>query len=122
MTAKKIPVMSLSITETELPALMRFNVGGHFVAWNYLHAFDRRRTASSSPSGAGSPGQRSAVTNDPMEATWLGFNLWCAAVEATGTTAIDEVRAALAGRTIAAPERVHGEDGWHAATTSTSRS
>jgi urea transport system substrate-binding protein len=38
-----------------------------------------------------------------MEATWNGFNLWCAAVEAAGTVEIDKVRAALAGRQIAAP-------------------
>jgi urea transport system substrate-binding protein len=43
------------------------------------------------------------VTNDPMEATWIGFHLWAAAVEAAGTTDVDKVRAALAGRRIAAP-------------------
>jgi urea transport system substrate-binding protein len=103
VTAKKIPVMSLSITETELPALMRFDVAGHFVAWNYLHAFDRRENREFIADWRRFSGQREAVTNDPMEATWIGFNLWCAAVEAAGTVEIDKVRAALAGRQIAAP-------------------
>ena len=38
-----------------------------------------------------------------MEATWIGFHLWAAAVEAAGATDVDKVRAALAGRRIAAP-------------------
>ena len=38
-----------------------------------------------------------------MEATWIGFHLWVAAVEAAGTTDVDKVRAALGGRRIAAP-------------------
>ena len=41
--ADTIPVMSLSINEAELPALMRSNIAGHLVAWNYLHAFDSER-------------------------------------------------------------------------------
>ena len=43
------------------------------------------------------------MTNDPMEATWIGFQLWAAAVEAAGTTDVDKVRAALGGRRITAP-------------------
>jgi urea transport system substrate-binding protein len=103
VTAKKIPVMSLSITETELPALMRFGMAGHFVAWNYLHAFDRRENREFIADWRRFTGQPEAVTNDPMEATWIGFNLWCAAVEAAGSTEIDKVRTALAGRQVAAP-------------------
>jgi urea transport system substrate-binding protein len=103
VSAKKIPVMSLSITETELPALMRFDVAGHFVAWNYLHAFDRRENRAFIADWRRFTGQPEAVTNDPMEATWIGFNLWCAAVAAAGSTEIDQVRAALSGRQIAAP-------------------
>lgn len=103
VTAKKIPIMSLSITETELQALMRFEVAGHFVAWNYLHAFDRRENREFIADWRRFSGQPTAVTSDPMEATWIGFNLWCSAVEAVGTVEIDKVRTALAGRQIAAP-------------------
>ena len=48
-------------------------------------------------------GDREAVTNDPMEASWIGFQLWVQAVAAAGTTEIGAVRRALAGRTIRAP-------------------
>jgi urea transport system substrate-binding protein len=103
IAAGKIPVMSLSINEAELPALMRSNVAGNFVAWNYLHAFDRRENREFIDTWRRFTGQPKAITNDSMEATWIGFNLWCAAVEAAQSTDIDKVRAALAGRTIAAP-------------------
>ncbi|HTV36621.1 MAG TPA: transporter substrate-binding protein [Xanthobacteraceae bacterium] len=95
--------MSLSINESELPALMRSNVSGHYVAWNYLHAFDHSENRAFIAEWRSFTGRADAVTNDPMEATWIGFNLWVAAVEAAGTTNVDKVRAALAGRRITAP-------------------
>jgi urea transport system substrate-binding protein len=38
------------------------------------------------------------VTNDPMEAHYIGFNMWVNAVEAAGTTDVDAVRAAMYGQ------------------------
>jgi urea transport system substrate-binding protein len=103
VSADTIPVMSLSINEAELPALMRSNVAGHMVAWNYLHAFDRKENRAFIADWRRFTGQPKATTNDSMEATWIGFHLWTAAVEAAGTTDIDKVRVALGGRQIAAP-------------------
>ena len=37
------------------------------------------------------------VTNDPMEATYIGFKMWAAAVEKAGTTEVDKVRPAMYG-------------------------
>jgi urea transport system substrate-binding protein len=103
VTADTIPVMSLSINEAELPALMRSNVAGHMVAWSYLHAVDRKENRAFIADWRRFTGQAKAMTNDSMEATWIGFHLWTEAVEAAGTTEIDQVRAALGGRQIAAP-------------------
>ena len=103
VSADKIPVMSLSINEAELPALMRSNMTGHLVAWNYLHAFDRKENRAFIADWRRFTGQPKAMTNDSMEATWIGFHLWTVAGEAAGTTEIDKVRAALGGRQIAAP-------------------
>jgi len=103
VAASEIPVMSLSITEAELPALKRSNVAGHFVAWNYLHAFDTAENRAFISEWRRFTGKPDAVTNDPMEATWIGFHLWAAAVEAAGTTDVDKVRTALGGRRITAP-------------------
>jgi len=107
MTAQHCPVMSLSITEAELPALMRWQLTGHFVAWNYLHAFDTKENRAFIADWRRFTGQPKATTNDPMEATWIGFHLWTAAVEAAGTTEVDKVRAALGGRRIVAPSGFH---------------
>jgi len=101
--AAAIPVMSLSINEAELPALRGCNVSGHFVAWNYLHAFDTPENRAFIAEWRCFIGKPDAVTNDPMEATFIGFKLWAAAVEAAGTTEVDQVRAALGGRRVTAP-------------------
>jgi urea transport system substrate-binding protein len=82
---------------------MRSNVAGHMVAWNYLHAFDRKENRAFIADWRRFTGQPKAMTYDSMEATWIGFHLWTEAVEAVGTTDIDKVRAALGGRHIAAP-------------------
>ncbi len=103
VSAATIPVMSLSINEAELPALMRSNMAGQMVAWNYLHAVDRKENRAFIADWRRFTGQPKAMTNDSMEATWIGFQLWTAAVEAAGTTEIDKVRAALGGRQIDAP-------------------
>ncbi|MEG7741735.1 transporter substrate-binding protein, partial [Listeria monocytogenes] len=49
------------------------------------------------------PNYATAVTNDPMEATYVGLHMWAQAVEKAGTTDVDKVRAAMAGQTFAAP-------------------
>jgi urea transport system substrate-binding protein len=103
ITASQIPVMSLSINEAELPALRHSNVTGHYVAWNYLHAFDTPENRAFIAEWRRFTGKPDAMTNDPMEATWIGFHLWAAAVEAAGTTDTERVRAALGGRRITAP-------------------
>jgi urea transport system substrate-binding protein len=103
ITASSIPVMSLSINEAELPALMRSKISGNFVAWNYLHAFDTPENRAFIGEWRRFTGKPDAVTNDPMEATWIGFHLWIAAVEAAGTTEVDKVRAELGDKRIAAP-------------------
>ena len=73
------------------------------MAWNYLHAFDTRENRAFIADWRRFTGGPDAVTNDPMEATWIGFHLWVAAVEAAGTTDVDKVRAALGGRRFTAP-------------------
>jgi urea transport system substrate-binding protein len=94
---RSTPVMALSIGEAELPALTAASMNGHLAAWNYLQSMDtpenrdfiaRWRAFTASPH---------AVVNDAMEATYIGFKLWVAAVEAAGTIDANKVRAALSG-------------------------
>ena len=49
------------------------------------------------------PGGKSRVTNDPMEATYLGINLWAQAVKQAGTTHVDAVRQAIGHQTMTSP-------------------
>src|ERR1700730_6010160 len=103
VTAEAIPVMSLSINEAELPALMRSNMAGHMVAWNYFHAIDRKENRAFIADWRRFTRQPKAMDNDSMEATWIGFHWWTEAVEAADSTEIDKVRGALGGRQIDAP-------------------
>jgi urea transport system substrate-binding protein len=103
LDANILPVMSLSLGETELPALHERKLIGHMVAWNYLHTLDTPENHAFITEWREFTGDPHAVTNDPMEASWIGFSLWAQAVAAAGTTQARAVRAALAGRRLRAP-------------------
>jgi urea transport system substrate-binding protein len=103
VSAEYMPVMSLTISEPEVAALPRAATAGHFVAWNYLHALDNGENARFIAEWRQASGNPGAITNDPMEATWIGFRLWATAVATAGSTEVDAVRQALAGLTLKAP-------------------
>ena len=103
LDADILPVMSLSLGEAEMPALKERNLVGHMVAWNYLHAMETPENHAFIDEWRQFTGDPAAVTNDPMEASWIGFRLWTDAVTAAGTTDVDAVRKALAGRSVRAP-------------------
>ena len=97
ISADDIPVVAFSVGEEELSGLDTSNLVGHLAAWNY---FQSAKTEANDAwvaewkSFAG--GNR--VTNDPMEAHYIGFNMWVNAVEAAGTTDVDAVRTAMYGQ------------------------
>jgi urea transport system substrate-binding protein len=103
LDADILPVMSLSLGEAEMPALKERNLIGHMVCWSYLHAIDTPENHAFIDEWRQFTGDPSAMTNDPMEASWVGFRLWTDAVAAAGTADVDAVRRALAGRSIRAP-------------------
>jgi len=103
LDADILPVMSLSLGEAELPALAERKLVGHRVAWNYLHTLDTPENSRFIAEWREFIGDPSAMTNDPMEASWIGFKLWAQAVAAAGTTDVQAVRRALGGRSIRAP-------------------
>ena len=96
VSADDIPVMAFSVGEEELSGLDTANLVGHLAAWNYFQTAE-------SPANEGFVAEWKAkmgenrVTNDPMEATMLGFNLWVQAVEKAGSTDTDAVLAAIVG-------------------------
>jgi urea transport system substrate-binding protein len=103
ITPEAMPVMALSIGEEELHALPRMAMRGHFISWNYLQAMKSRENEAFLSEWRNYTGKKDAVTNDPMEATWIGFKLWTEAVRAAGTTDVNKVRKALSGVSVKAP-------------------
>ncbi|GAA3862485.1 urea ABC transporter substrate-binding protein [Celeribacter arenosi] len=98
VSADDIPVVAFSVGEEELSGLDTSNLVGHLAAWNYFMSADTEANAEFIDQWHAFIGDEARVTNDPMEAHYIGFNMWVNAVEAAGTTDVDAVRAAMWGQ------------------------
>jgi urea transport system substrate-binding protein len=103
ITAAQIPVMAFSVGENEAAAFDKGLLTGHYMAWNYFSSIETPQSQMFVERWRRHLGDDTAITDDPMEATWLGFQMWCRAVENAGTIDIDAVRAALSGLQLMAP-------------------
>ncbi|KMK68388.1 urea ABC transporter substrate-binding protein [Puniceibacterium sp. IMCC21224] len=92
VSADDIPVVAFSVGEEELSGLDTSNLVGHLAAWNYFMTAETPANAEFIKEWHAFIGDDSRVTNDPMEAHYIGFNMWVKAVEAAGTTDVDAVR------------------------------
>jgi urea transport system substrate-binding protein len=101
--AQDLPVMTLSIGEAELAALAGVDMSGHLAAWSYFGSIDSAANRAFVEQWRTFTGNATAMPNDPMEATVIGFHLWTQAVARAGTTDSDAVRQALADLQFAAP-------------------
>jgi len=97
ISAEDIPVVAFSVGEEELAGMDTTNLVGHLAAWNYFQSVDTPENAAFIEAWQTFIGNPERVTNDPMEAHVIGFNLWVKAVEAAGTTDTDAVLKALVG-------------------------
>ena len=97
ISAEDIPVVAFSVGEEELSGLDTSNLVGHLAAWNYFQSADTDANAEFIEKWKAFAGE-DRVTNDPMEAHYIGFNMWVNAVEAAGTTDVDAVREAMWGQ------------------------
>jgi len=97
--AEDIPVVAFSVGEEELAGLDTAPLVGHLAAWNYFESVDTEANAEFIKTWHAFTGDDKRVTNDPMEAHYIGFNMWVQAVEAAGTTDVDAVIDALPGQT-----------------------
>jgi len=95
--AEDIPVVAFSVGEEELAGFDTTPLVGHLAAWNYFQSVDTPENEEFIANWHAFIGDESRVTNDPMEATMIGFNLWVAAVEKAGTTDTDAVLDAIIG-------------------------
>ncbi|KAA9007976.1 urea ABC transporter substrate-binding protein [Histidinibacterium aquaticum] len=93
-----IPVVAFSVGEEELSGFDTSNLVGHLAAWNYFMSADTPANEEFIAAWHEFIGDDSRVTNDPMEAHYIGFNMWVNAVEEAGTTDVDAVREAMWGQ------------------------
>ncbi len=94
--ADDIPVVAFSVGEEELSGLDTTNLVGHLAAWNYFQSAESDLNSSFIKAWKAKMGNK-RVTNDPMEAHVIGFNMYVKAVEKAGTTGVDAVRKAMYG-------------------------
>jgi urea transport system substrate-binding protein len=95
--ATDIPVMAFSVGEEELAGLDTKPLVGHLAAWNYFESIKTPANAAFIKEWHEFTKNPKRTTNDPMEAHYIGFNMWVKAVEKAKTTNADKVIAALPG-------------------------
>ena len=96
VSAEDIPVVAFSVGEEELSGLDTTPLVGHLAAWNYFQSIEGAVNSEFIANWKQRMGA-DRTTNDPMEAHYIGFNMWVAAVEEAGTTDVDAVLEALPG-------------------------
>lgn len=110
LSAKDVPVVAFSVGEEELRGVDTKPLVGHLAAWNYFMSikspanteFTKKWAAYAKAKNI--PGHKDKpLTNDPMEATYIGINMWAQAVAKAKSTDTDKVIAAMAGQTFKAP-------------------
>ncbi|NML27651.1 urea ABC transporter substrate-binding protein [Zoogloea dura] len=109
LKAKDVPVVAFSVGEEELRGVDAKPLVGHLAAWNYFMSVKNPENDKfikmyrDWAKKAKLPKAESVVTNDPMEATYVGIHMWAQAVEKAKSTDTDKVIAAMAGQSFKAP-------------------
>ena len=107
--ATDIPVIAFSVGEEELRGIDTKHLVGHLAAWNYFMSMKNKTNKEfikkwkAYVKAKGLSGGDKRVTNDPMEATYIGIHMWKQAVEKAKTTDVDKVRAAMYGQEFRSP-------------------
>ncbi|HWT30819.1 MAG TPA: transporter substrate-binding protein, partial [Propylenella sp.] len=97
ISAEDIPVVAFSVGEEELAGIDTGPLVGHLAAWNYFMSVDAPENEEFIEAWHAFIGNEERVTNDPMEAHYIGFNMWVKAVEKAGTTDPKAVQEAIIG-------------------------
>jgi urea transport system substrate-binding protein len=106
VSAEDIPVVAFSVGEEELSGIDTSPLVGHLAAWNYFMSVESAENEEFIGNWHKFIGTDERVTNDPMEAHYIGFNMWVKAVEKAGTTDPDAVQEAIIG--VAVPNLTGG--------------
>ena len=109
LKATDVPVVAFSVGEEELRGVDTKPLVGHLAAWNYFMSVKNPENDgfiqkwSAYAKAKKLPGSDKPLTNDPMEATYIGIYMWKQAVEKAKTIDPDKVIEAMAGQTFKAP-------------------
>ena len=98
--AEDIPVIAFSVGEEELAGLDTKPLVGHMAAWNYFMSVDVPENKAFIKKWQKFIKSKKRVTNDPMEAHYIGFQMWAQAVKQAGSTNVDAVRQAMYGQRV----------------------
>ncbi|ETI59148.1 urea ABC transporter substrate-binding protein [Marinomonas profundimaris] len=98
ISAEDIPVVAFSVGEEELSGLDTKPLVGHLAAWNYFQSVETPENEAFIKAWKAYTKNPKRVTNDPMEATYIGFKMWANAVTQAGTTDVDAVEQAMIGQ------------------------
>ncbi len=97
ISAEDIPVVAFSVGEEELSGIDTKPLVGHLAAWNYFESISNPANSAFIKQWKGYTRNPKRVTNDPMEAHVIGFNMWVKAVEKAKTTDVSKVTDAMIG-------------------------
>jgi urea transport system substrate-binding protein len=109
LKATDVPVVAFSVGEEELRGIDTKPLVGHLAAWNYFMSVKNAENTKfikmykDWAKKNSVPNLDTVVTNDPMEATYVGINMWKQAAEKAKSVEVDKVRTAMAGQTFKAP-------------------
>ncbi len=98
--AEDLPVVAFSVGEEELAGIDTGPLVGHLAAWNYFMSVETPENAAFIKKWKAFIKDDKRVTNDPMEAHYIGFKMWVQAVQQAGTTDVDAVRQAMYGQKV----------------------
>ena len=101
--ATDIPVVAFSVGEEELAGIDTKPLVGHLAAWNYFQSVKNPTNEAFVKQWQTFIKNPKRVTNDPMEAHYIGFLMWTQAVAQAGSTNVDAVRQAMYGQKVKAP-------------------
>jgi urea transport system substrate-binding protein len=107
--AEDIPVFSTSIAEVELAAMGPELMAGHYAVWNYFQSVQSDENLAFIDHFRRRFGQE-RVLDDPMEAAYIGVQLWVNALRSAGTLEMSTVKTILTQQTLAAPEGIVAVD------------
>ncbi len=97
LSPQELPVVAFSVGEQELSGMDSRLLVGHLAAWNYFMSIQSPANSAFIQQWHRFINDPRRVTNDPMEAHYLGFNMWVKAVEKAKTTDTDAVIEAMTG-------------------------